>query len=892
MSAADSRGALLAAVIDDAVARLHRASLDEAIGIYAGLEDDLAQDDPHAWRDVQRALGRRDRFFLLTALLHRVDAIHPWVYARCREVEAAPDGYLDLWAREHYKMLRCDEPVPTPSGWATHGALHPGDWVFGPDGMPTRVVARTQVYTDGEAYELEFDDGTTMQAGADHLWVVERRTRRRVPGTHKIGAGRRVYRETVTLSTRDIAAHEHAPDQRLAIPVNAPLCMPAALLPIEPYTLGAWLGDGSSADSRIIGADPEIFDAIRAEGYVVGDDTAPSKPYAETRTVYGLVSLLWSLGLRGDKHIPIYYQRGSVGQRMELLRGLMDTDGHCNTRGTATFVNTNERLTRDVYDLCAGLGLKPRIYRYANHRGPVWQVAFQAYQGMNPFRLPRKAARAKPGARPRPRRYIVGCRPIAPVPMSCIQVDRPDGLYLAGRQLVTTHNSTIITFAGVIQEILRDPEITIGVFSHTKPMARKFLLQVKQELETNDDLQALYDDVLWSDPRRDAPKWSEEKGIVVRRAGNPKEATVEAHGLVDGQPTGSHFGLMIFDDVVTIESVGTSEQIEKTTNAWSLADNLGARGPDGKMRKWHSGTRYHFADTYHTMMEMGAVLPRIYPATEDGTPTGKPAFLTQQAWDEKRRQQTPATIAAQMLLNPAAGTEALFDQAWLKFIDIRPSTLNVYVLCDPARSQKKSSDYTAIAVIGVDAGHNRYLLDGYYDRMKLHDRWQAIRGLRRRWMREPGVQLVRVGYERYGLQSDIEHFELEMQRDRDAFEIVELAWPREGPGSKYDRIQRLVPDFRNGKFLLAQVVKGETSNQARMRAEGQPWRIFAPTRRQDYQGKAYSLNKSLITEFLTYPFAVHDDLLDACSRLYDIDATAPVVIDNAALLPAIYEDGV
>ena len=473
----------------------------------------------------------------------------------------------------------------------------------------------------------------------------------------------------------------------------------------------------------------------------------------------------------------------------------------------------------------------------------------------------------------------------------CREVEAaPDGfLDLWARE---HYKSTIITFAGIIQEILRDPEVTIGIFSHTKPGARKFLLQIKAELETNETLKALFPDVLWAEPRKDAPKWSEEKGIVVRRASNPKEATVEAHGLVDGQPTGSHFGLLVYDDVVTLESVGTPEQIEKTTHAWSLSDNLGARGADGKIRKWHIGTRYHFADSYHAMLEMGAVRPRIYPATEDGSPTGRPVFLTPAAWADKRVQQTPGTLAAQMLLNPAAGTEAMFDEAWLKFADVRPSTLNVYILVDPAGSRKKGSDYTAISVLGVDHAWNLYLLDGYYDRMKLHDRWTVVRGLRRRWMREPGVLSVKVGYERYGLQSDLEHFELEMQRDKDAFEIIELAWPREGPGSKYDRIQRLVPHFRQGRFYLAEVVKGETSAQARMRAEGQPWRIFAPTRRADYMGKMYSLNKSLITEFLTYPFSVHDDLLDATSRIFDIDAHAPVIVNQTALMPVIYEDGV
>ena len=555
MSGADDRAAVLAAVVDDTIARLHRATFDEALALYGGLEDDLAQDDPLAWREMQRALGRRDRFFLLTAILHRTDALHPWVYDRCREVEAAPDGFLDLWAREHYK-------------------------------------------------------------------------------------------------------------------------------------------------------------------------------------------------------------------------------------------------------------------------------------------------------------------------------------------------STLITFAGIVQEILRDPEITIGIFSHIKPAARKFLLQIKTEFETNDDLKSLYPDVLWADPRKDAPKWSEEKGIVVRRASNPKEATIEAHGLVDGQPTGSHFRLMVFDDVVTLESVGTPEQIEKTTNAWSIADNLGGRGEDGRIRKWHVGTRYHYADSYHTMIEMGAVVPRVYAATDDATPTGRPVFLTPEAWADKKRQQTAATIAAQMLLNPAAGTEALFDAAWLKFIDIRPSTLNIYVLADPAGSRKKGSDFTAIVVLGIDAGWNLYLLDGYRQKMKLHERWHALRGLRRRWMREPGVQGVRVGYERYGLQSDLEHFELEMERDKDAFEIVELAWPREGPGSKYDRIQRLVPAFKKGKFLLPEVVAGQTANQARVIAEGQPWRVFDPTRRPDHEGKLYSLNKTFITEYLTYPFSVHDDVLDATSRIYDIDAAAPVIVDNSALLPLIYEDGI
>jgi hypothetical protein len=99
----------------------------------------------------------------------------------------------------------------------------------------------------------------------------------------------------------------------------------------------------------------------------------------------------------------------------------------------------------------------------------------------------------------------------------------------------------------VIQEILCDPEITIAIFSVVKPIAQAFLAQIKGEFETNEVLKWVYPDVLYRNPRILGPdgrpaKWSLERGIAVKRKGNPKEATIEAHGLIDGQPTSRHFG--------------------------------------------------------------------------------------------------------------------------------------------------------------------------------------------------------------------------------------------------------------------------------------------------------------------------------------------------------------
>ena len=361
---------------------------------------------------------------------------------------------------------------------------------------------------------------------------------------------------------------------------------------------------------------------------------------------------------------------------------------------------------------------------------------------------------------------------------------------------------------------------------------------------------------------------------------------------MDGQPTGRHFLLRVYDDVVTLESVTSPEMVQKTTEAWSLSDNLGAR-PEGNglARSWHIGTRYSFADTYQTMMDMGAVIPRIYAATNNGLRDGEPVFLSKEVWADKLKKQTTAVLAAQMLQNPAAGTAAIFSKDWLRFQDVRPATLNIYILGDPASSKKKGSDKTAIPAVAMDASGNFWLVDGYHHKMGLRERYTTIKAMRKYWMNMPGVQAVKIGYERYGSTSDLEYFDMEMQRDKDVFDIHELAWPREGPGSKTDRVQRLEPAFRNGRFFLPAVTKGETANQLKVKEQGQAFRIFSPVHRKDEEGRVYSLNKNFLEEFLTFPFCAHDDLIDAVSRIYDIDPVPPIIIDQRTLEPEYFADG-
>ncbi len=445
------------------------------------------------------------------------------------------------------------------------------------------------------------------------------------------------------------------------------------------------------------------------------------------------------------------------------------------------------------------------------------------------------------------------------------------------------YKSTLITFAGIIQEILKDREITVGIFSHTKPIAKAFLAQIKREFESNETLKTVFPDVLWANPEKESPSWSLDAGIIVRRLSNPKEATVEAHGLVDGQPTSRHFKLIDYDDVVTLESVNTPEQITKTTEAWSMSDNLGSIGG----RKWYVGTRYHFADTYSEIIKRGAAKARIYPATLDGTVDGKPVLLSQSEWDRKKRDQLETTLACQMLCNPLAGHQRMFNSEDLQVYEVRPLTLMAYILCDPARSVKKDSANTAYVVIGLDYAGNKYLLDGYDHKMDLMERWRAMRELYTKWKRASGIMNVKVGYERFGAISDLDYFKERQAIENLRFEIVELEWPREGPGSKVDRVQRLGPDIRGHRFYLPYPTEEGrlTSIQTKMVESGYEYRLSSSIRRADENDVIYDLSERFRLQISYFPFGGLKDVVDAASRLYDIEPLPPEHVDETSLEP-------
>lgn len=416
----------------------------------------------------------------------------------------------------------------------------------------------------------------------------------------------------------------------------------------------------------------------------------------------------------------------------------------------------------------------------------------------------------------------------------CREVEEnPDGyLDLWARE---HYKSTIITFALTIQDILKDPEVTFGFFSHTRPIAKGFLDQIKREFENNDMLKDLFPEILYQNPESEAPKWSLDGGIVVKRKTNPKESTIEAWGLVDGQPTSKHFRTLIYDDVVTLESVSTPDQIKKVTAALEMSYNLGSQGG----RRRFIGTRYHVHDTYSEIMKRGTVTPRIKPATKNGEWPGQSVFMPQNLLEEKRRDYGPYTFGTQMLQNPVADKSMSFKEEWLKYYKKLGdySKWNLYILVDPASKKKTTSDYTVIAVVGLAPDGNYYLIDAVRDRLNLTQRTEKLFEFHRKY--KPKA----VGYEEYGLQADIEHIQYVMEQENYRFKIVTLG----GVVKKEDRIKRLVPIFEQHRFWLPETLH------------------FV-----DYEKKRIDFIEKFITdEYRAFPVTNHDDMLDCISRIVD-----------------------
>jgi len=377
--------------------------------------------------------------------------LHPneFVLGQTLEWVELPD---DLVARLEGKALALDTPVPTPLGWRTMGDLAPGDPVFDETGAPTVVVAATPPMLGRPCREVIFSDGQRVVADASHQWVTVDKNGRRYG---RVRAGIRTTDEIARTIRVGGELNHH-------IPLAGPAHYPARLdLPIEPYTLGAWLGDGTTTKAEITCCDVEILEQISGDGFAVRrlayaphlyriGGTGHTRDVTSGRYVRNgsLSSRLRELGMMDGKYVPRAYLEAGVGQRLALLQGLMDTDGFVHhVAGRCEFTSINKGLADGVVELAASLGFRPvksvgRAMLNGIDHGAKHRVEFTPDRPV--FRLTRKLARQKPAsARFHRFRSIDVVREVASVPVRCIEVASPLGMFLVSRSFIPTHNSSL-----------------------------------------------------------------------------------------------------------------------------------------------------------------------------------------------------------------------------------------------------------------------------------------------------------------------------------------------------------------------------------------------------------------------------------------------------------------
>jgi len=685
---------------------------------------------PAQIRDHCRNLCRLDLFFLLRYGCRLGYIARQWWLDRCREVQANPDGYLDLWARGHGKTTCITFGKTIQDILSSHGEDPLPEW----EGQEVTICILSHVRPIAKSFlrqiKQEFEQNNLLKEWfSDVLYQEPQKEAPKwslavdtpvltvsgwkphgdlEPGDKIFGSKGQVITVTGNSGQMDaecrrvvfddceiVASADHLwpverkkytgsawknsrveiqrteelkPKTKTARMFSTPIVQMPGIgrLSVDPYILGLWLGDGT-AGTNIISThrddEAHFLAQARAAGY---------EPYIHRRfevdnfSMYGLPGLkkeIDALGCLRKKHVPRQYLFAPAEDRLALLQGLMDSDGTCKK---------NSR--HKAQGMCT----------FCNTNDDLAQGVFHLAVSLG-LRPSSHSFSQKQRARKRTNHvYFVGLKSTPPFRnlrklSNCKEVRQKIGRYL--------------------RKIEYAPRVPVNC------------IRVDAE-------DSLYLAGYCMVPTHN----SEDEGVIVKRKSNPREATVEAYGLVDGMPTAKHFNILVYDDVVTERSVTTTEMISKTTRAWELSRSLGMEGT----RRRFAGTRYDLSDTYAVMLERQAVKPRMHPATADGKASGKPVFLSAEEWADIRATTSAYILSCQHLLDPTPDEDAYFkmiEGRTIRWYDSDVPLLHVrhYGSSDCA-TKKGTGNWTAHGVIGIDPDDNWYLREVWH-KQETSDVW-------------------------------------------------------------------------------------------------------------------------------------------------------------------------
>jgi len=375
----------------------------------------------------------------------------------------------------HGKALALNTEIPTPKGFKTMADLKVGDKVFDENGKPCNIIRTTEVMYNRKCYSIDFGNETNVICDADHLWLTrDDKARRselmairnnRVKSRQlKLRGNNQSHKRTFPSikKTSEIAETVYVENgKRLnhAITKAKALKYGYKKLPLHPYLLGIWLGDGRVSMPAITIADEFIVDEIKRLGYDINKISGNYAYY-----IKNIVGLFRNMDLLNNKHIPENYLHSSINQRLQLIQGLMDSDGTVDKYGNCEFTNKNFKLATGVMELLRSLGITVKLTQgKAKLNGQSYGIKYRLLFSTNVkiFKLPRKRKKIKNRRHRFNHHFIKDCKPVKSVPVKCIEVDSPSKLFLCTKSCIPTHNSEFIDALFINFMMLHDWKVSV-----------------------------------------------------------------------------------------------------------------------------------------------------------------------------------------------------------------------------------------------------------------------------------------------------------------------------------------------------------------------------------------------------------------------------------------------
>ena len=640
--------------------------------------------------------------------------------------------------------------VLTTDGWTTMANIQVGQHVFGPDGKPTKVIGKSEVHKDRQLYSVTTDDGVEVVCDGDHRWRV-RLCRKgktwQVYTTEQLWHREQGANVKTLRSGHVLVSYERVVGEPRAamLPPTQAVELPEADLPIDPYVLGVWLGDGTSKQAIVTMQDDDAA-LVRAEFYRRGYITTDQS----THYTFGVLDLkvkLRDLGVLGDKHIPEAYLNASAGQRMDLLRGLMDTDGNVSKEGQCNFSQKSRDFCHSVRRLLWSLGVKntlqvSRAKIGDKDYGDTHRISF--YLKDCAF-LPRKAERTIESDKGR---FIRIKKLEQTGDTVCIKVDREDECFLVSEGMVPTLN-TKSEFASYLLPAWfmgNFPDKKIIQATHTAELAVNFGRKVRN-LINSEDFQKVFPDVKLQSDSKASGRWATSKGgeyfavgvggaiagkgadlFIIDDPHTEQEAILAAH-----DPS-------IYDKVFDWYTSGPRQRLQPDARIVIVMTRWGRRDLAGRLIQ--TSTERGDGETEWEVIELPAILP-----------SGKP--LWPQFWKIEALEALKAELPAhkwnaQYQQQPTNAEGAILKREWWKrWPASRPPQCEyIIVSADTAFTKNNRSDYTAFTTWGVfeqpnesgSMGQNLILLDAFKERMEFPELKQRALEVYREW--EPDTLMI------------------------------------------------------------------------------------------------------------------------------------------------------